>query len=111
MGTQVVIPTTSTNDGKTTSSVLIQRHRDKHRLQRHGETRRSVPCERDGGRLVGVPRGQKTTPNITGLPVVRSFQTTNRLILKDGQTSQFTAATDRVSGEVVRIDITLKVVK
>ena len=53
----------------------------------------------------------KQTPNITGLPVLRSFQTTNRLILRDGQTNQFSAATDRVSGEVVRIDITLKVLK
>jgi hypothetical protein len=33
------------------------------------------------------------------------------LVMKDGQTREFTAATDRVSGEVVRISVTLRVVK
>ena len=32
-------------------------------------------------------------------------------VLRDGQTRQFTAATDRVNGEVVRIEVTLRVVK
>jgi hypothetical protein len=45
------------------------------------------------------------------MPVFRSFRSTNTLVLRDGQTRQFTAATDRVSGEVVRIDVTLNVVK
>jgi hypothetical protein len=31
--------------------------------------------------------------------------------VKDGQTVQFTAATDRVSGEVVRVEVKLTVVK
>ena len=33
------------------------------------------------------------------------------LILRDGQTTQFTTATDRVSGEVTKVDVTLTVVK
>jgi hypothetical protein len=44
-------------------------------------------------------------------PVFRSFKSTNTLVLRDGQTRQFTAATDRVNGEVVRIEVTLRVVK
>ena len=32
-------------------------------------------------------------------------------MLKDGQSTQFSAATDKVSGEVVTIDVTLTVVK
>jgi hypothetical protein len=44
-------------------------------------------------------------------PVFRTFQASNTLLLKDGQTRQFTAATDRVSGEVIRIEVTLTVVK
>jgi hypothetical protein len=44
-------------------------------------------------------------------PVFRTFQASNTLLLKDGQTRQFTAATDRVTGEVVRIEVTLTVVK
>jgi hypothetical protein len=31
--------------------------------------------------------------------------------LRDGETTQFTAATDRINGEVVRVEVTLNVVK
>jgi hypothetical protein len=51
------------------------------------------------------------TPTVGDMPVFRSFRSTNTLVLRDGQSRQFIAATDRVSGEVVRIDVTLKVVK
>lgn len=44
-------------------------------------------------------------------PSFRSFRSTNTLLLKDGQTTQFTTATDKVSGEVVKVDVTLTVVK
>jgi hypothetical protein len=33
------------------------------------------------------------------------------MILKDGQSAQFTAATDKINGEVTRVDVTLNVVK
>ena len=44
-------------------------------------------------------------------PSVRKFQSTFNLLLKDGQTAQHTTATDPVSGEVLRIDVTLTVLK
>lgn len=44
-------------------------------------------------------------------PVFRTFQSENALLLRDGQSQQFTAATDRVNGEVVRVEVTLTVVK
>lgn len=52
-----------------------------------------------------------TTPTVGDMPVFRSFKSTNTLVLRDGQTRQFTAATDRVSGEIVRIDVTLRIAK
>jgi hypothetical protein len=52
-----------------------------------------------------------TTPTVGDMPVFRSFRSANTLVLRDGQSRQFTAATDRVSGEVVRIEVTLKVAK
>jgi hypothetical protein len=52
-----------------------------------------------------------TTPTVGQMPVFRTFRSTNTLVLKDGQTRDFTAAADRVSGEVVRIAVTLRVVK
>ena len=45
------------------------------------------------------------------LPVFKSFKTRNKLLLRDGQSRQFTAATDRVSGETIRIEVSLTVVK
>jgi hypothetical protein len=44
-------------------------------------------------------------------PSFRSFRANDSLILKDGQSVQFTTATDKVSGEVTKIDVTLFVVK
>lgn len=44
-------------------------------------------------------------------PSFRSFRARNTLLLRDGQMRQYTAATDRVSGETIRIEVTLRVVK
>ena len=44
-------------------------------------------------------------------PVFRSYQSTNTLFMRDGETTQFTAATDRVTGEVVRVEVKLTVLK
>lgn len=57
--------------------------------------------------------GQAPPPVPVGeaVPVFRSFRSRNTLMMVDGQTRQYTAASDRVSGEVVRLDVTLRVVK
>jgi hypothetical protein len=44
-------------------------------------------------------------------PSFRSFRASNSLLLRDGQSAQFTTGTDKVSGEVVKVDVTLTVVK
>jgi len=46
-----------------------------------------------------------------GNPSFRSFRASNSMILKDGQTGQFTSATDKLTGETVKVDVTLTVVK
>jgi hypothetical protein len=56
---------------------------------------------------VATPQGSPAT----SLPVIRTFRASNNLILRDGQTRQFTAAADRITGEVVKVDVTLKVAK
>jgi hypothetical protein len=53
----------------------------------------------------------KATPGSDSYPVFRSYQSTNTLFVKEGATTQFTAASDRVSGEVVRVEVKLTVVK
>jgi hypothetical protein len=57
------------------------------------------------------PDDQPTTAATKGSPSFRSFRASDAMILKDGQTSQFTTATDKVSSETVRVDVTLTVVK
>lgn len=42
---------------------------------------------------------------------VRMFRTTNALVLRDGQSTEFTAATDKSSGEGIKAAVTLTVVK
>jgi len=48
---------------------------------------------------------------VPGLPVFRNFSSNFALVLKDGQHATYTSATDPVSGEVTKIDVTLSVLK
>jgi hypothetical protein len=50
-------------------------------------------------------------PAISTVPVFRTFRTTNSIVLKDGQTTQLTTAADPITGDVMRVDVTLTVVK
>jgi hypothetical protein len=42
---------------------------------------------------------------------VQSFTAQNWLSMRDGETIQYTAATDKMTGEVVKVDVTLNVMK
>ena len=53
----------------------------------------------------------QTSRAVPNAPAFRSFRFTNSAILSDGQTTQFTNAADALTGEVVRVDVTLNVVK
>lgn len=44
-------------------------------------------------------------------PTLRTFLTRNSVVLKDGQSSQYTAASDKTTGEMVKVDVTLNVEK
>jgi len=44
-------------------------------------------------------------------PSFRSFRTNASLLLRDGQSAQHSSATDKVSGDVWKVDVTLNVVK
>lgn len=41
--------------------------------------------------------------------VLRSFDSDNTLVLRDGQTRQYVAAANRVNGETIRVDVTVTV--
>jgi hypothetical protein len=51
--------------------------------------------------------GTATAPH----PAFRSFRTSDSLLLRDAQSAQYSAATDKVSGDVWKVDVTLNVVK
>lgn len=53
---------------------------------------------------------RQATPAALG-PIFQSFKTVNSPILRDGQTAQFAVATDKTSGEVIKLDVTLNLVK
>ena len=44
-------------------------------------------------------------------PFVRQFTSENTLVLRDGESRQYLAATDLVSGETIRVDVTLTVLE
>ena len=58
--------------------------------------------------VIDPPRGSAGAPK---LPTFRNFNYTNSILLKDGETKQFVAASDKVSGDVVKIDVTLNLEK
>jgi hypothetical protein len=48
---------------------------------------------------------------VQGMPMFRNFRAESNVTLRDGQSTQHTSATDPVTGEVLKIDITLNVAK
>jgi hypothetical protein len=53
----------------------------------------------------------KTAASPSDHPSFRSFRTTQILLLKGGQSTQFTSATDKVTGEVTKVDVSLALAK
>lgn len=46
-----------------------------------------------------------------GTPAFRNFTSNFSILLKDGQTAQYASATDPVSGETLKVDVTINVLK
>jgi len=53
----------------------------------------------------------ETAPGGGGSGRMQSFSAQTRLVLKDGGTIQYNAATDKTTGDVVKVDVTLNVIK
>lgn len=56
----------------------------------------------DGERLVNEPNGQ---------PLIHQFRMNENLLLKDGQNSDNMLATDPINGHVMRVSVTINVIK
>ncbi len=57
------------------------------------------------------PDERTTSGGQKGNPSFRSFRASNAIMLRNGETGQLTTATDKVTGETVKVDVTLTVVK
>jgi hypothetical protein len=53
----------------------------------------------------------KTDAATGGAPLIRNFTSRFFLLLRDGQTATYTSATDPVTGETLKVDVTLSVLK
>ena len=66
----------------------------------------------DTGTGTGTGTATATGANTTAPhPAFRSFRTNDTVTLRDGQSAQSFTATDKVNGEVWKVDVTLSVVK
>jgi hypothetical protein len=60
----------------------------------------------------GGPSSERAAAgNVKDAPSFRSFTSKFSILLKDGQSAQYTSATDPVSGETLKVDVTLNVLK
>jgi len=65
----------------------------------------------DDTSVYGEGQTAQGTQKLNDIPSFRTFQSSNTVILKDGQSTQFTAAADKVTGDVTKVDVTLHVQK
>jgi Bacterial type II and III secretion system protein len=65
----------------------------------------------DDSSVYSTDRAERTPVLIGNVPSFVSFKSTNSVILKDGQSMQYTTATDKTTGEVTKVDVTLTVLK
>jgi hypothetical protein len=62
---------------------------------------------------IGLDASKKTSAQgvVPDIPSFRNFNSSFTALLRDGQTTQYTSATDPVTGELMKIDVTLNVMK
>lgn len=110
MGVDTPIPTTSTSSdtGKALTS---------YQYKNVGTNIDCIAVDRGEGlyqlRIAVENSSALTGPgaSVEGAPLFRRFETNLDPVMRDGQSVQTVAATDPVTGEVVKIDVTMNVVK
>jgi hypothetical protein len=86
---------------------------ERRRLSEAGqpETVYRVNLSVENSSVFSGPDARAAGGGVEGVPLFRRFETGIEVGLHDGQTLQTIASTDPVTGEVVKIDVTLNVVK
>jgi len=75
------------------------------------DARYSIDLTIDDSSIYTADGDAKPSVKLTEPMAFRSFSLSNRLLMRDGQTQQFTVATDKISGETLKVDATLSVQK
>jgi hypothetical protein len=119
MGVDTPVPVSSSEGGKQTTSVQYRtvgtnidcRAREvasgRYLLSIGVENSSALPFEK-GPSSGGAPPAVDANP--TASPLFRRFDSNIDVVLRDGQTIQTIASTDPVTGEVVKIDVTMNVI-
>ncbi len=115
MGSSVPIPSMMIKEGTPTAPVTSYQYRDV------GINIDCTAASLDDGRFrfdlaiddSSVYGDDSPAPKAVaqGAPSFRSFRIFEQVVLKDGQSREFIAATDKVNGEVTKLDVSLTVVK
>jgi hypothetical protein len=70
-----------------------------------------LEIEIEDSSVYGEDQPSPGTPRTTQPSWLKSFRSTQTLILRDGQTMQYTSAMDKTNGDEVKVDVALTVVK
>jgi hypothetical protein len=109
MGSQIPVPTFAPNPAPNGPSV------QSYQYMNVGTNIDSSATTTDDGRFrvfVGIQDSSVVERrNPMEVPTLRNFSIENSVTLRDGQTTQFTSAADKTTGEVVKVDVTLTVEK
>jgi len=116
MGTEVPVPSTIVNASNGNATQRSYNYRSigtviTLRAATLAEGGFSVQLNLEDSSVFSPDPKQQSIPLMPDVPAFRSFRGVNTVVLKDGQTRQYTVATDRVTGEVLKVDVTLKVLK
>jgi len=110
MGSETPIPVSEIKDGKPSTTInyrtLGTNINISGRPVSDGRFNLSVGVQ--DSQLSAPPAG---TAAQGATPRYQTFRSQNRLTLRDGQTTQYAVATDTLTGQVVKLDVTMNVVK
>ena len=112
MGSMIPVPTSRAENGNATTvnyqSVGTNIDAEARSL---ADGRYSLMFTVSDSQLASASENANRPTTLMGMPIIQSFTSSNMVYLRDRQTLQYTTATDKTTGEVVKIDVTLEVVK
>jgi hypothetical protein len=122
MGVDTPVPVTSTSEGGKQATSIQYRNvgtnidcaawdKGDGRFQLSIGVENSSALALEKGPSGGNPGGPPVDAGPTGIPLFRRFDANLDPWLRDGQSLQTIASTDPVTGEVVKIDVTMNVVR